>query len=153
MATDRGRKEEKQNTSQAEQPDLYSAQGRARAEALDAAVRNAGSVVIEEPGVHEPPRFDESVAGSPIPRFYIEEVGSSWCVRDREIVIPLGPMCGQSHIVQWCRGQTQAEEVASKLNEMRSLASDEPRCVDCGAQPAGGNPPRCAVCHSRLARE
>ncbi len=150
MATESGRKEEKKNTSQAEQPDLSSAQG--RAEALEAAARSAGSAVNEEPSVHEPQRFDEFVAGSPIPRFYVEEVGSSWCVRDREIVIPLGPMRGQAHIVQWCRGQAQAEEVVSMLNATRSKASDEPRCVDCGAQPAGGNPPRCAACHSRLAR-
>src|SRR5260370_6947461 len=112
MATDRGHQEEKQNTSQAEQPDLYSLQG--RAEALDAAARNAGSAVIEEPGVHESQRFDD---GSSISRFYVEEVGSSWCVRDREISIPLGPMRGQPHIVQWCSSQAQPVEIVSKLTQ------------------------------------
>jgi hypothetical protein len=83
-------------------------------------------------------------------RFYVEQSGS-WCVRDREILIPIGPLRGQPHIVQWCSSQAQADEVASKLNASRGHAADEPHCGDCNGQPAGGDPPRCASCHSRLA--
>ena len=87
-------------------------------------------------------------------RFYVEQCRVSWCVRDSEILIPLGAMRGQPHIVQWCSSQEQAEEVASKLNATRGHAADEPQCVDCGTQPAGpvgSDTPRCAACWSRLA--
>ena len=86
-------------------------------------------------------------------RFYAEQTGASWCVRDHEIITPLGPARGKPMLVQWCSGQIQAEALARTLNETRGHARDEPRCVECGAQPAGGDPPRCAGCHSRLARE
>lgn len=84
-------------------------------------------------------------------RFYAERSGATFCVRDREILIPLGPARGQPRIVEWCDTEEQAKQLAKMLNETRGHASDEPRCVNCGGQPAGGDPPRCAACHSRLA--
>lgn len=89
-------------------------------------------------------------------RFSAEQTGASWCVRDREIITPLGPARGKPRLVQWCSGQAQAESLAKTLNETRGHASDEPRCVECGTQPAGpaGSPtPRCASCWSKLARD
>jgi hypothetical protein len=89
-----------------------------------------------------------------MPRFYAEQTGASWCVRDREIVTPLGPARGKPMLVQWCSGQAQAEALAMTLNETRGHASDEPRCSNCGAQPAGpagSKHPLCGSCHSRLA--
>src|SRR2546429_5534381 len=73
-------------------------------------------------------------------RFYAEQTGASWCVRDHEIITPFGPARGKPMLVQWCSGQAQAEALARTLNETRGHASDEPRCVECGAQPAGGKP-------------
>ena len=84
-------------------------------------------------------------------RFYVERNGASWCVRDREIFTTVGPMRGHDHIVKWCRSQWEAQEKAHELNETRGHASDEPLCVRCGQQPAGGDPPMCASCHSLLA--
>ena len=84
-------------------------------------------------------------------RFYVEKDGPSFCVRDREILITLGAMRGQPHIVQWFNSQQEAELAAKELNETRGHASDEPRCIRCGKQPAGGDPPMCASCHSQLA--
>jgi hypothetical protein len=84
-------------------------------------------------------------------RFYAEQVGASWCVRDREIFVTLGPLHGQAHVVQWCSSQPQAEQIVRELNSTRGRAADEPRCVRCGKQPAGGDPPMCASCHSLLA--
>jgi hypothetical protein len=84
-------------------------------------------------------------------RFYAEQSGASWCVRDREILIPLGPMRGQPRIVQWFSTQPQAEAETQELNTTRAHASDEPRCVRCGIQPASGEPAMCASCHSLLA--
>jgi hypothetical protein len=43
-------------------------------------------------------------------------------------------------LVQWCSGQALAESLAKMLNETRGAARDEPRCVECGAQPTGGDP-------------
>lgn len=84
-------------------------------------------------------------------RFYAEQNGASWCVRDREILTQIGPMRGQPRIVEWCSEQSQAEQEARKLNASRGPASNEPKCVRCGKQPAGGDPPMCASCHSLLA--
>ena len=89
-------------------------------------------------------------------RFYVEQNGASWCVRDREILISIGAMRGQPHIVQWFSDEALAYDLAYELNNTRGHASDEPRCVECGAQPAGpvGSPtPRCASCWSKLARD
>ena len=89
-----------------------------------------------------------------IQRFYAEQTGASWCVRDHEIITPFGPARGKPMLVQWCSGQAQAEALAKTLNETRGHASDEPRCVQCGAQPAGpvgSERPMCASCHSRFA--
>lgn len=84
-------------------------------------------------------------------RFYVEQDGASWCVRDHEIVYTLGLARGQPRRVQWCNTKEDAEQVAKELNASRGHASDEPRCIECGAQPAGGDPPRCGFHHSRLA--
>lgn len=84
-------------------------------------------------------------------RFYAEQSGASWCVRDREILIPLGPMRGQPRIVQWFSDEGLAYDLAYELNNTRGHASDEPRCVRCGKQPAAGEPAMCASCHSLLA--
>lgn len=84
-------------------------------------------------------------------RFYVEQDGASWCMRDREIVYTLGPARGKARRVQWFGTQAEALNAAQERNRTRGHASDEPKCVECGAQPAGGDPPRCASCHSRLA--
>lgn len=87
-------------------------------------------------------------------RFYAEQSGASWCVRDSEILTPFGPSRGKPMLVEWCSGQSEAEGLAQRLNETRGHASDEPKCVNCGAQPAGpagSEHPMCASCHSRLA--
>lgn len=84
-------------------------------------------------------------------RFYVEQSGASWCVRDREILTSFGPTRGKPMLVQWCSGQVEAEALAKTLNETRGHAADEPKCVTCGAQPAGSEHPKCASCHSRLA--
>lgn len=87
-------------------------------------------------------------------RFYAHTDGYSWSVRDREILIPIGAMRGQPHIEQWCSSQGEAERVARELNATRGHAKDEPKCIECGAQPAGpagSAAPRCAGCHSRMA--
>jgi hypothetical protein len=84
-------------------------------------------------------------------RFYAEQNGASWCVRDREILIPIGPMRGQPHIVEWFSSQSQAENCVLELSATREHAADEAHSVSCGQQPAGGDPPMCASCHSLLA--
>jgi hypothetical protein len=84
-------------------------------------------------------------------RFYDEKSRASWCVRDREILIPIGPMLGQAYIVQWCSSKEKAEQIAQEMNNTRGHAADEPRCVRCGKQPAGSGPPLCASCHALLA--
>jgi hypothetical protein len=88
-------------------------------------------------------------ADGPKPRFYVEQTGASWCVRDHEIVTPFGPARGKPMLVQGCSSQAKAEELAASLNETRGHAADEPKCVTCGPQPAGGGPPHCASCWSR----
>jgi hypothetical protein len=86
-------------------------------------------------------------------RFFAEKNGASWCVRDRELFIQLGPMRGQPRIVEWFGDQGRAEQKAKQLNETRGHVSFEPHCVECGAQPAGPagcDSPRCGACWSRL---
>jgi len=86
-------------------------------------------------------------------RFYAEQTGASWCVRDREILTPLGPARGKPMLVQWCSGRDLAEALAKRLNETCGHAADEPKGVNCGKQPAGpagSERPMCASCHSRL---
>jgi len=59
-------------------------------------------------------------------------------------------------LVQWCSGQALAEALAKTLNQTRGHTGDEPRCVECGTQPAGpiGSPTqRCASRWSKLARD
>lgn len=84
-------------------------------------------------------------------RFYVEQSGASWCVRDREIRTQIGPMRGRPRIVQWFSDEALAYDLAYELNNTRGHAADEPKCVRCGKQPAGGDPPMCASCHSLLA--
>jgi len=80
-------------------------------------------------------------------RFYVEQNGAVWCVRDREILTPLGPMHGQPRIVQWFSGDLRAYDRAYELNNnTHAHASDDPRCSQCGKQPAAGDPPMCANC-------
>ena len=55
-------------------------------------------------------------------RFYAEQTGASWCVRDHEIVTPFGPARGKPMLVQWCSGQALAESLAKMLNETRGHA-------------------------------
>lgn len=88
-------------------------------------------------------------------RFYVEQDGASWCVRDREIVYTLGMARGQPRRVQWFNTQEEAARAAQEMNRTRGHASDEPKCVECGAQPAGpvgSDTPRCGTCWSRLSR-
>ncbi|HYT34334.1 MAG TPA: hypothetical protein VEL69_04815 [Ktedonobacteraceae bacterium] len=84
-------------------------------------------------------------------RFYVEQNGASWCVRDREIVYTLGVARGQPRRVVWRSTKEEAEQEAKQMNETRGHADSEPRCTRCGKQPAGGDPPMCAACHSLLA--
>jgi Zn ribbon nucleic-acid-binding protein len=85
-------------------------------------------------------------------RFYVEDAGGSWAVRDSEIwpVMPKG-MKPQPLLVQWHTKEQDARNHAQELNRTRGHAVDEPKCIECGAQPAGGDGPRCAYHHSRLA--
>jgi hypothetical protein len=88
-------------------------------------------------------------------RFYVDTDDYSYCVRDREILYTLGASCGEPRVVQWCSSKEKAEQVAKELNATRGHASDEPKCVRCGAQPAGpvgSEQPMCASCHSILSR-
>lgn len=87
-------------------------------------------------------------------RFYVDGSNFSWAVRDREILIRFGPGRGESRVVEWCVSKEKAEAKARELNATRGRAADEPKCVRCGAQPAGpvgSTSPMCAICHSRLA--
>jgi len=88
-------------------------------------------------------------------RFYVEPDGYSWCVRDREIVYTLGSGRGQPRRILWRSTKEEAEQEAKQMNETRGHASDEPKCVECGAQPAGpagSDSPRCGSCWSKLSR-
>lgn len=81
------------------------------------------------------------------PRFYPKQQGYSWAVFDREIQT----LDGYDRNVGWFRNEEKAQAHADELNRTRGHASDEPRCVECGRQPAGGTPPRCGACYSRQA--
>ena len=85
-------------------------------------------------------------------RFFVEEKGGSWAVRDSEILIRYGPQRGFPFLVQWCSDQAQAKAKAAELNAARGHAADEPKCCVCGAQPAGGDEkyPRCGLCWSKI---
>ena len=83
-------------------------------------------------------------------RFQTRAEGPSWCVVDTEILTTIGPRPGSPRTVQWFSTEEEARAKADELNRTRGHASDEPRCIECGAQPAAGNPPRCATHNSRL---
>lgn len=88
-------------------------------------------------------------------RFEAKSDGVSWKVIDTEILVKTGGYYGPTvpYHVQWCRNEQEARDRAANLNETRGHAVDEPTCVNCGAQPAGGDneSPRCGPCWSRLA--
>lgn len=81
------------------------------------------------------------------PRFYPKKQGYSWAVYDREIQT----IDGYDRNVGWFSNEEKAQTHAEELNRTRGHAKDEPRCVNCGGQPASGTPPRCGACHSRQA--
>jgi hypothetical protein len=83
-------------------------------------------------------------------RFYVERDGMSWCIRDREICYMRGPTVGQHRRILWFTTQRRALEQLRVLNRTRGHACDEPRCIECGAQPAVPREeyrePRCSAC-------
>jgi hypothetical protein len=78
-------------------------------------------------------------------RFEVEQSGASWHVVDTESLTTIGPARGQPRIVAWFGTQAQATAALANLNRTREATADEERCVDCGAPPANGEPPRCAT--------
>ena len=80
-------------------------------------------------------------------RFMVRGTAPNCAVVDTEIVVSTGaPLT-----VRWFSEDREATDCAAHLNATRGHASSEPHCVECSGQPAGGDPPRCASCHSRLA--
>jgi hypothetical protein len=83
----------------------------------------------------------------PSSRFMVRGTAPNCCVVDTEIA----GYQGTPLVVRWFTDDQAAKEYAQELNATRGHAKDEPKCVVCSSQPAGGDPPHCAACWSKLA--
>ncbi len=88
------------------------------------------------------------VPRQPVLRFQVIGGPGAWRVIDTEILTKLDH---HPYTVRWIPEEQEARRYAQELNQTRGHTSDEPKCSICGTQPAGGEPPCCASCHSRLA--